>query len=141
MSSDFGFPTTFLGAPNLQNIMPLTNWGAITVNYQGNPLIETEIAREVASAGKQLGILTEALLALADHVGRPTEGEALAKIERVQDLYDRVEAVKAASRKATRDQIRGQMRSLAKIDPKAARRLADELKLWVETRTEGDDKV
>ncbi len=47
-----------------QSILP--GWGAfnMTVNYQGSPDIETEVVRDVASFGRQIGWLSELVLEL-----------------------------------------------------------------------------
>ncbi|AVO44573.1 hypothetical protein [Phreatobacter cathodiphilus] len=74
-----------------QSILP--GWGAsnVTINYQGSPDIETEVIRDVASFGRQIGWLTEMLLAQRD--GDPAKAagaeaklrEAAAKIEAVKE--------------------------------------------------------
>lgn len=127
--SSFSFTPGLVLPGNVQTIAPATNWGtAITVNYQGVPSIEADIQREVASAGKQLGILTEAVLALAAPVEAGLGDDAREKIARLRRLAERVEAVKARNRDTVRRQIRDQMASLVRTDPDAAESLVEVLR-------------
>ena len=43
-----------------QPIAPLPGWFQTVVNYQGDASIEKKVTEEVASFGKQLGIISEA---------------------------------------------------------------------------------
>lgn len=73
-----------------QSILP--GWGSsnVTINYQGSPDIETEVVRDVASFGRQIGWLTELVLAQRD--GDP--GKAAAAEARLRDAACRIEAIK-----------------------------------------------
>lgn len=56
------------GAGNLdQEVAPVTTWFPTTfeLNFAGDRRIESDVVSNVASYGKQLGILTDALLVLA----------------------------------------------------------------------------
>ena len=64
---------------------PMTEWG------QGDLQVERQINREVATYGRQIGILSEAILELAERCGH-TDGEA---VKRLQTLVDMVEEVKS----------------------------------------------
>ncbi len=60
-------------------------------NFAGNPQIETEAIAKVASYGRQLGILTEAVLEIAGK----REGDSL---ERLEQLAKDIEAIKERHR-------------------------------------------
>ena len=64
---------------------PMTEWG------QGDLRVERRVHRDVASYGRQLGILTEAVIELADSV----EGEDGPKVERLKALAEEIEQIKA----------------------------------------------
>ena len=75
-----------------QIINPVTSWFSpeLEFNFAGNKAIEARVVSEVASYGKQLGILTEAVLELSQ--GKPgaavTELEHMAlDIERIKQLH------------------------------------------------------
>jgi hypothetical protein len=51
---------------------------ALTVNYAGDPVIENRVVTEVASYGRQIGWLTEILLALAKN--QPPSEETLRRL-------------------------------------------------------------
>jgi hypothetical protein len=67
-------------------------------DIEGIPEVEHEVITTVASYGKQLGKLTEAVLALADAVG--LEGEA---VDDVREIAAGVEAAKGRAREAVRE--------------------------------------
>lgn len=71
-----------------QNISPVTTWFSPTyeINYAGNQEIEAKITTEVASFGKQIGILTNAVMEIAegDH------GEAMEKLRAVASQIDEI---------------------------------------------------
>jgi len=90
MMADFPFtwPYSFFQAPKAldQSINP--GWFDVNINnYAGNPQLEKDIVEKVASFGKQLGILTEAVLELAGSKPRSEDSaitslrEIAAKIE------------------------------------------------------------
>ena len=66
-------------------------------DIEGIPEVEHEVVTSVASYGKQLGKLTEAVLALADKVG--LEG---AEIDAVREIAEGVEAAKVRAAEAVR---------------------------------------
>ncbi len=76
-----------------QRILP--SWFSPTFNFdfQGDVDVETEVVREVASYGSQLGTLIDAVLVMArDRYGDDGQPAALRDLA---DLQRRVEAVKA----------------------------------------------
>ncbi|TFH59383.1 MAG: hypothetical protein E4G91_08980 [Candidatus Zixiibacteriota bacterium] len=75
------------GAENLnQDIAPVTTWFPTTyeLNFAGDRRIESDVVSNVASYGKQLGILTDALLALAGDSENPA-------VERLRDVAQEIE--------------------------------------------------
>jgi len=138
----FAAPSFWLPG-NFQTIAPVTNWGTqITVNYQGNAAIERDVQSEVASFGKQLGIVTEAVLALAGPLTGALDADADAKekVVRLATLAARVDAVKARHGAAIETQIREQVQSLAATDRDAADRLLQTLRRELAESADPDDK-
>lgn len=125
MSSQFGFwpfPWPNLAPTNLtQPILPDWSLQHVTVNYQGNPAIEKDVAAKVASYGKQLGIITEAVLALAR--GGADEAEP---IKRLREVAKKIEKIKEEHRSDLAASAQQAMDSLAKKDRAAAERIAAE---------------
>ena len=66
---------------------------SLTVNYAGDPAVEDRVVTEVASYGKQLGWLTEIVIASAN--GQPLPTETLARLEKAAREID---AIKEQSR-------------------------------------------
>jgi hypothetical protein len=120
MSNPFWpFPWPNLAPTSLnQPILPDWSLQHITVNYQGNPGIEKDVAARVASYGKQLGIITEAVLALAD--GGPDKSD---RIKRLRDIADRIEQIKNEHRSDLAASAQQAMESLAEKDSGAAARI------------------
>jgi hypothetical protein len=82
-----------------QSILP--GWGStnVTVNYQGSPDVETEVVRDVASFGRQIGWLTEIVLAQRD--GTPEKAaEAEAKLRVAAAKIREIKERRAASARA-----------------------------------------
>ena len=121
MSNPFWpFPWPNLAPTNLnQPILPDWSLQHITVNYQGDPAIEKDVAANVASYGKQLGIITEAVLALAD--GGPEKAK---RIDRLRDIAEKIEKIKQDHRRDLAASAQQAMDSLAKTDRDAAERIA-----------------
>lgn len=110
-------------APTSLNQPILPDWSLqhITVNYQGNPAIEKDVAANVASYGKQLGIITEAVLALAD--GGPGEAEP---VKRLRAIAEKIEKIKDEHRGDLFTSAQEAMDALAKKNPAAAEQIAAE---------------
>ena len=75
------------GAENLsQDIAPVTTWFPTTLelNFAGDRRIESDVVSNVASYGKQLGILTDALLATARDSREPA-------VERLREVAQKIE--------------------------------------------------
>jgi hypothetical protein len=82
------------------------------VNYAGIPSVEREVISDVASFGKQLGILSEAILEIAD-------GAAGDKVERLRKLVSEVEAVKERHKRDLQIEAEDALRRLRVADPLA----------------------
>lgn len=66
---------------------------SLTVNYAGDAAVEDRVVTEVASYGKQLGWLTEIVIASAN--GQPLPTETLARLE---EAARKIDAIKEQSR-------------------------------------------
>ena len=119
MSNPFWlFPWNLAPASLNQPILPDWSLQHITVNYQGDPAIEKDVAANVASYGKQLGIITEAVLALARDEGDDSE-----PIKRLRKVADDIEQIKRKHRSDLVASAREAMQTLAEKDPAAAARI------------------
>lgn len=103
-----------------QPILPDWSMQHVDVNFAGNPAIEKDVVGKVASYGKQLGILTDAVLALAD--GSVSEREAC--LARLRAVAERIAEIKTEHKGDLAEAARAALDSLARADPAAARRLA-----------------
>jgi len=99
----------------IQPIAPVTSWFSpqVEMNFAGDAAIEGKVVAKVASYGKQLGALTEAILELAD--GKPGD-----KIERLRSIAEQVETVK---RQHLETAARASLDALRKSDPDALARV------------------
>src|SRR6266704_2390454 len=73
-----------------QPILPDWSLQRIEVNFAGDAAIEKEVVAKVASYGKQLGIITEAVLALAGDA----PAERAQRLDRLRAVAAKVEEVK-----------------------------------------------
>jgi hypothetical protein len=80
------------------------------VNYEGVPTIERDVVTKVASFGKQIGIISDALLELAN--GGPGENVA-----RLRDLVARVEEIKAQNKRDAERSAEEAIDRLRELDP------------------------
>jgi hypothetical protein len=100
-----------------QLVAPVTTWFPTVVNYQGDPVIERRIAEEIASFGKQLGIVSDTLLEFADGIrGGP-------HLERLRDTVCKIEALKARQHASLVDETTRSFEALARANPDKAHRL------------------
>lgn len=83
------------------------------VNGEGDPELEREIVENVATYGKQIGELTDVVLALAAHAGLP-ETAALGELKAIAAA---VAAKKAEYRKNALERARKAMDELREHDP------------------------
>ena len=103
-----------------QVVAPNTTWFPTIINYQGDPVIERRITEEVASFGKQLGIISEALLEIADRNGQK-------QIDRLRRIVSDINELKARQHVSLTEATRDTFEALARDDPDRARVLADDL--------------
>jgi hypothetical protein len=115
------WPFSLFAPGNLnQPILPGWSFGNVSVNYAGNADIEKDVVEKVASYGKQLGIITDAVLELAGNP--PPEGED--PIARLKDIADRIEKLKRENEASLAEQARAAMDKLAKQSPASAHYIA-----------------
>ena len=102
-----------------QVVAPNTTWFPTVFNYQGDPVIERRITEEVASFGKQLGIISEALLEIADRSGQK-------QIDRLRRIVFDINELKARQHVSLTEATRDSFEALARDDTDRARVLADD---------------
>lgn len=122
MFNPFSFPPFAWNMPlsgDVKDISPVTSWFSpqYEFNIAGNAALEKQVITKVASYGKQLGKLTNAVLELAD--GKP--GEA---VESLRALAAEIEAVK---NKTLVDTIEADLAKLKSQDKSAYRELIKRL--------------
>jgi hypothetical protein len=103
-----------------QPILPGWQFHGLEINFAGEPQIEKEVVEKVASYGKQLGIVTDALLSLAGDA--PAEKEA--RLERLRGIAAEIDKIKAGHKGDLAATARKAMESRGKKDAKAAREIA-----------------
>ena len=84
----------------------------VTVNGRGDPNLENEIVRDVATYGAQLGPLTALVLALAE--GAEVPADALSKL---REICVEIETKKDQYRLGAHDRARRSLAELAAADP------------------------
>lgn len=101
-----------------QDISPLTNWFSpqVELNFCGNKNIEATVISEVASYGKQLGILTDAVLALAGDNDHPA-------IQRLSEIAEQIQQVKERCEVNQKNVTKEHLDRLLKTDPGALKEL------------------
>lgn len=106
-----------------QNISPVTTWFSPTyeVNYKGDPAVEAKITNEVASFGKQLGVITAALL----EISNGQSGEAL---EKLRSMAVQIDAIKSAHQTEQPTQLIDALNALKENDKEAFDTLMQEFK-------------
>jgi len=104
-----------------QDISPITSLLSpqFEFNFAGNRRIESKVVADVASYGKQLGILAEAMLELADG----QKGDAVKKL---QELTDQIDEVKQQHKDSLEKKVKADLEQLAQHDSDALQRLLDE---------------
>jgi len=97
-----------------QAISPLTNWFSPTIEFDfaGDQHIEADIVANVASYGRQLGAITDAVLALARDDTSPP-------VTRLKDLAEQIEASKRRRRKSLEEDAKRSLETLRKTDLEA----------------------
>jgi len=118
----FMWPFSLFAPGNLnQPILPGWSFGNVTVNYAGNAEIEQDVVSKVASYGKQLGILTDAVLKLANRpVKRKADEAEEDPIDRLHDIAARISDLKELHKATLLREARNAMDRLARDNPDAA---------------------
>ena len=133
------FPWLWFWAPQIhfpwsgsvaQQIEPNLGWffGAIRPGA-GDGAVERE-AFEIASYGKQLGLLSEALLGLSER-SSVTPDQANLALDRLEVIRARIESVKRSRSEAAVDSLSEQLEELRIRQPAAFEQLAQRLRLSV----------
>ena len=91
---------------------------SVTVKYAGDPVIEDRVVTEVASYGRQLGWLTEIVIALAANKRVPQE-----TLHRLEQAAKDVEAIKKAVQPAPLEAARQALDRLEREEPEQYREL------------------
>ncbi len=104
-----------------QAIAPFSDWLSpqFEFNFAGNRKIEAEVVADVASYGKQLGLISDALLELA----RGNPGQAISELEK---LDQQIDAVKERHRHSLERSIRSNLTQLRLLDREAFEHLLQE---------------
>jgi hypothetical protein len=118
------WPFNLFAPGNLnQPILPGWSFGNVSVNYAGNAEIERKVVEDIASYGKQIGILTDAVLVLAKDPPPPDDADPVSHLRKIAA---RVRELKERNKASLADQARGAMQRLEKAEPATARRIAAE---------------
>ena len=104
-----------------QDIAPITSWLSpqFEFNFAGNRRVEAKVVADVASYGKQLGILSEAVLELAD-------GNKGVAVDRFKKLTDKIEEIKHQHKDRLEQKLKAELDQLEQQDPKILKLLLDE---------------
>jgi len=119
-SSDFHFP--FSGAVR-QHISPETDWFFGSINPEvGNAEVEKEVFYETASYGKQIGIITDVLLALVDEAGS-TALKANTAVKQLKEISKKVDVIKRENKKTMKNEAKRSLDKLEKNHPECLKEL------------------
>jgi hypothetical protein len=91
---------------------------ALTVNYAGDPVIEDRVVTEVASYGRQIGWLTEIVLALANNQPPPEE-----TLRRLAKAANDIDTIKKECHRSSFEAASAALDRLERDDPEAYRKL------------------
>lgn len=91
---------------------------SLTVNYAGDPVVEDRVVTEVASYGRQIGWLTEIVLALAKDETPP--GDVL---EHLKDAVKKIEDIKMEVNRSSLDAAVSALDRLKRDDEGAYQKL------------------
>lgn len=121
-TQSYMWPFSMFAPNNLaQSILP--GWFSnVSVNYAGNAEIEKKVVEDIASYGKQLGIITDAVLVLAKDPPPPGEDP----IERLRKIAAEVRALKEKHKRSLSEEASEAMARLEKSEPREAQRIARE---------------
>jgi len=109
-----------------QKVTNVTDWFSprVEMNFAGDPQIEQEVNQSVASYGKQLGLLTEAVLALAE---KDPKVASIPSVVRLKDIDARVAEIKARRGRTMEETAEDAMSQLKSTHAANYRKLVDRL--------------
>ncbi|MGB0712545.1 MAG: hypothetical protein ACPGUC_03185 [Gammaproteobacteria bacterium] len=110
----------------VQRIDPETNWFSREIRPEAGDANTEQAAFQVASYGRQLGLITEVLDDLATQMN-PTTSEGTQALNRLRGVKQRIEALKAEGLAV--DGLVEQAQGLRETDPAAYREFAKRLGL------------
>ncbi len=121
-TQSYMWPFSMFAPNNLaQSILP--GWFSnVSVNYAGNADIEKKIVEDIASYGKQLGIITDAVLVLAQDPPPPGEDP----IDRLRKIATEVRELKEKHQRSLSKEASEAMARLEQNEPREAQRIARE---------------
>jgi hypothetical protein len=101
-----------------QAIAPVTTWFSpqYEFNFAGNPRLEKKIVSDGASYGRQLGILSEAVLELAN-------GKKGKAVGRLKEMVSRIDRIKGQDTRALEEDIKDRLEQLKQRDDAALKRV------------------
>jgi uncharacterized protein YlzI (FlbEa/FlbD family) len=113
LQSIFNFP---LSGDINQEIDP--DWFFYAIDSEvGDSEIEKEIFSKVASYGKQIGMLTEVLLSVADEL--KLNDKNIKTLSKLRELQDRVDAIKTSKKKRVKENAKAILDKLQACDQEA----------------------
>lgn len=119
------------------NYQPYTTWEAPSL-YRGNIGVEQAVYNTVASPGKQLGKLTDAVIALADlmekhlQIAPDTASPEKEKLDELREMCSMIERLKEPVVENLEQTAREDFAKLLKTNKKLAQSLLDELQREIE---------
>jgi len=116
------FGSLFGVAPGQLNqpILPGWSFGNLTVNYAGNADVERKVVEDIASFGKQLGIITDVVLSMNGDPLEPGEDP----LKQLREIAGAVNEVKQRGKGSLSERASAAMAKLAASDSGAAERIA-----------------
>ena len=108
-----------------QKVTNITDWFSpkVEMNFAGDPQIEQEVNANVASYGRQIGVLTEAVIALAQ-----ADKAALDKaVTRLKEFQAEIEAIKKRRAPDLEEGVLDAMSRLKSTDKDAYERVLTKL--------------
>lgn len=94
---------------------------SLTVNYAGDPVVEDRVVTEVASYGRQIGWLSEIVLALANNEAPPADA-----LRQLKEAAEKIEAIKTKVHRSSLDAANAALDRLARDDEAAYHKLIRE---------------
>ena len=89
-----------------QKVTNVTDWFSpkVEMNFAGDPGIEQEVNQNVASYGRQLGLLTEVVLALADKEAGVTSTVSVARLRAIEAEVNAIKQRRGRSAEQTAEE-------------------------------------